>query len=86
MNKRMKVIDGLPEATGICQRCLRNIHKELLANNRNFLSSIKHYTVSRVKINTDSFNREATQWVVHNFYIKKKKSYIIISFEEGKNK
>ena len=32
--KRMKLIDGLSEATGIYQTCLRNIHTEFLANDR----------------------------------------------------
>ena len=72
MNKRMKVIDRLSEATGISQRCLRNIHTEFLANDGKFLSPINHYTASRVRINMNSLNREAIRRVVHDFYIKKK--------------
>ena len=34
MNKWLNVIDRLSEATGISQKCLRNIHTEFLANNR----------------------------------------------------
>ena len=71
MNKRMNVIDRLSEATGISQRCLRNIHTEFLANDGKFLSPINRYTASRVRINTDSFDREAIRRVVHDFYIKK---------------
>ena len=41
MNKRMKVIAGLADATGMYERCLRNIHTEFLANDGNFLSLIK---------------------------------------------
>ena len=59
MNKRMNVIDRLSEATGISQRCLRNIHTEFLANDGKFLSPINRYTASRVRINMDSFDREA---------------------------
>ena len=58
MNKRMNIIDKLSEATGISQKCLRNIHVEFLANDGKFLSLINCYTASRVRINTDSFNRE----------------------------
>ena len=36
MNKWMNVIDRLSEATGISQRCLRNIHTEFLANDGSF--------------------------------------------------
>ena len=32
INKRMKATDGLSEATGILQKCLRNIHTEFLDN------------------------------------------------------
>ena len=41
INKRMKISDGLSEATGIYQKCLSNIHTESLANDGNFLSLIK---------------------------------------------
>ena len=37
----MKITDGLSEATGIYQKCLSNIHTELLANDGKFLSLIK---------------------------------------------
>ena len=49
INKRMKEVNGLSEATGIYQRRQRNIHTEFLANDRKFLSLIKCYTTSRVK-------------------------------------
>ena len=62
----------LSEATGISQRCLENIHTEFLANDAKFLSPINRYTTSRVRINMDSFNREAIRRVVHDFCIKKK--------------
>ena len=68
----MNVIDKLSEATGISQRCLRNIHTEFLTNDGKFLSPINRYTTSRVKINTDFFNREEIRRVVHDFYFKKK--------------
>ena len=58
----MKEIDGLFEATGTYQRCLRNIHTEFLGNDGKFLSLIECYTISRVKTNkenTDSFRNEA---------------------------
>ena len=71
MKKQMNVIDRLSEATGISQRCLRNIHTEFLANDGKFLSPINRYTASRVRINTDSFDREAIGRVVHDLYIKK---------------
>ena len=71
MKKWKNVIDRLSEATGISQRWLRNIHTEFLANDGKFLSPINCYTASRVRINTDSFDREAIGKVVHDFYIKK---------------
>ena len=59
--RRRTIIDGLSEAAGIYKRCLRNIHTEFLANDGKFLSLIKYYTTSRIKINTDFFSREAIQ-------------------------
>ena len=40
INQRMKITDGLSEATGIYPKCLSNIHTEFLANDGNFLSLI----------------------------------------------
>ena len=57
MNKMMNVIDRLSEATGISQRCLRNIHTEFLANDGKFLLPVNRYTASRVRINTDSIGK-----------------------------
>ena len=37
INKRTKITDGLPEATGIYQKWLSNIHTEFLANDGKFL-------------------------------------------------
>ena len=61
----MKIVNGLTEATGTYQRCLKNIHTEFLANEGKFLSLIKCNTTSRVEIDTDSFSNEAMQRVVH---------------------
>ena len=41
INKRMKITDGLSEATGIYQKCLSNIYTEFLAYDGTFLSLIK---------------------------------------------
>ena len=59
MNKWLSVIDRLSETTGMSQKCLRNIHTEFLANDGKFLSPINRYTASRVRVNTNSFDREA---------------------------
>ena len=49
INKKMKITDGLSEATGIYQKCLRNLHTEFLANDGKFLSLIKVLHYLRVK-------------------------------------
>ena len=67
----MNVIDRLFMATGISQRCLRNVPTEFLANDGKFLSSVNHYTASRVRINSESFYPEAIRRVEHDFYILK---------------
>ena len=71
VNKQMNVIDRLCEATGMSQRCLRNIHTEFLPNDGKFLLAINHYTASIVRRNIDYFDREAILRVIHDFYIKK---------------
>ena len=65
MNKSTNVIDNMSEATGISQRYRRNIHTEFLANDRKFLLPINCYTDLKIRINTNSFNRESIQRVAH---------------------
>ena len=47
------------------------IHTEYLACDGQLLTPVKHYTVSRIRVNPDSFDREVIRQAVHSFYEKK---------------
>lgn len=68
---RMAVVKRTAEATGISERCVRDIHKEYVARDSELLTPVKRYSVSRIRINPDAFDREVIRRVVHGFYRSK---------------
>ena len=69
--KRLSVVDRTAEATGISARTTNRIHQEFISREGQLLTPVKRYGVSRIRINPDSFDRQAIRQVIHRFYIKK---------------
>ena len=69
--KRSCVAERTAAATGVSTRIVHNIRKELVSHDGELLTLLKRYSTSRVRINPDSFDREAIRRVVHGFYERK---------------
>ena len=61
----------MAEVTGLSERTIRDIHKEHVARDGQLLTPVKRYTTSRIRINPDTFDREAIRRLVHAFYIRR---------------
>ena len=68
---RMAVVKCTSEATGISERSIRAIHNEQVARDSQLLTPVKRYSVSWIRVNPDSFDREDIRRVVHGFYTSK---------------
>ena len=66
--KRERIVERTIEATGVSMRSVRNIHNEYISREGKLLTPIKRYTISRVHVNPDCFNKEVIQRTVHSFY------------------
>ena len=62
---RMAVVKRTAEATRLSERTIRDIHKEHVAHDGQLLTPVKRYTTSRIRINPDTFDREAIRRLVH---------------------
>ena len=81
---RQAVVKRTAEATGISERSVRDIHKADLACDSHLLTPVKRYSVSRIRINPDSFDREVIRWSVHSFYSRKEYPIILGVLEKAK--
>ena len=81
---RMAVVKRTSEATGISERSIRDIHKEHVSRDSQLLTPIKRYSVSRIRVNPDSFDREVIRRVVHEFYTRKEYPTIVGVLEKVK--
>ena len=54
----MAVVKRTAEATGISERRVRDIHKKYVACDSQLLTPVKEYTVSRIRVNPNAFDRE----------------------------
>ena len=72
------------EATRLSERTIRDIHKEHVARDGQLLTPIKRYTTSRIRINPDTFDKEAIRRLVHAFYIRREYPTIAAVFEKAK--
>ena len=52
-------------------RCILYIHKGHVARDGQLLNPAKRYTTSRIRINPDTFDREAIRRLEHAFYIRR---------------
>jgi len=81
---RQAVVKRTAEATGISERSVRDIHKAYLACDSHLLTPVKRYSVSRIRINPDSFDREVIRRLVHSFYTRKEYPTILKVLEKAK--
>ena len=81
---RMAVMKCTAEATGLSERTIRDIHKEHVAHDGQLLTPVKRYTTSRIRINPDTFDREAIRRLVHAFYIRREYPTIAAVLEKAK--
>ena len=65
------VVERTAVATGLAVRTVFSIHKEFISCDEHFLTPVKRYASSRVRINPDSFDRAVIRRVVHGFYLRK---------------
>ena len=68
---RERVLDRTATATGISRTTIQRIRKTLTTD-EHFLTPIKRYITSRIRINPDSFDREAIRQTLHTFYDQRK--------------
>ena len=66
--KREGIVECTAEATGVSVRSVHDIYNEYISEEGKLLTPVKQYTISRVCVNPDSFNREVIQCTVHSFY------------------
>ncbi len=55
LSKSLEIIPRTAEATGVSEMSVKRIHKEYLAQDCKFLTSVKRYSISRIHVNPDSF-------------------------------
>ena len=80
----MTVAKRMAEATGLSERTVRDIHKEHVACDGQLLTPVKRYTASQVRINLDTFDREAIRPLVYAFYIRRKYPTIAAVLEKAR--
>ena len=81
---RMAVAKNTAEATGLSEITVCDIHKEHVAHDGQFLTPVKRYTASRIRINPDTFDRKAIRRLVHAFYIRRKYPTIAAMLEKAR--
>ena len=64
---RDRVLERTAQATGVSRRTVASIHASM-TEDKQFLTPVKRYTASRVRINLDAFDRELIRRTVHSFY------------------
>ena len=80
----MAVVKRTAEATGLSEKTVRNIHKESVASDGQLLTPVKRYTVSRIRVNPDSFDREAIRQLVHAFYTRREYPTLDVVLEKAR--
>lgn len=65
------VAERTAKATGISRRTVQRVHAKFIGGNGHFFTPVKLYSVSRIRINPDSFDRDVIRRVVHGFYERK---------------
>ena len=69
--RQINVLKKTAEATGVSVATVKWIYSEQRMNDGNFLTPVRRYTVSRIRVNPDSFDQGVIRQVVHSFYERK---------------
>ena len=67
----MAVVKRMAKTTGLSEKTIRTIHKEFVACDGQLLTPVKRYMASHIRVNPDTFDREAIRWLVHGFYTRR---------------
>ena len=62
-----RLLDRKATATRISKSTIKRIY-QMITEGKEILTPAKQYTKSRIKINPDSFDKEAIRQTVHSFY------------------
>lgn len=81
---RMAVLKRTADATRVSERTVSKIHKDYIAHDSQLLTPVKRYTVSRIKVNPDAFDKEIIRRTVHSFYARKEYPTISAVLEKVK--
>ncbi len=83
---RNRVLERTSRATGVSERSVRSIHSEYVRNDSHFLTPVKRYAVSRIRVNPDAFDRAALRCTVHEFYDRREYSTLDLVLFAAKEK
>ena len=70
-SKDIAVIRKTAKATGLSVSTIKRIHSEFLMQDHHFLTPVKRYNVSRIRINVDSFDKLVFRRIINDYYEKK---------------
>ena len=82
---RQAVVKRTAEATGISEGTVRDILNEYLACDSHLLTPAQRYSVSRICINPESFDREEIRRLVHSSYSRKEHPTILGVLQKQKS-
>ena len=67
----MNVLQRTSTATGVSLTTIKRIYSEQRIHDGQFLTPLRRYTASRIRVNPDSFDQGVIRRVVHSFYERK---------------
>ena len=70
-SKDIAVIRKTAKATGLSVSTIKRIHSEFLMQDHHFLTPVKRYNISRIRINVNSFDKLVFRRIINDFYEKK---------------
>ena len=82
--RAVNVVQRTAQATGLSIRSVKRIHQEYVSHDCKFLTPVKRYSVSRIRVNPDSFDRAVIKRLVHGFYRRKEYPNITGVLEKAK--
>ncbi len=81
----LQIVPRTAEATGVSEMSVKWIHKEYLTQDCIFLTPVKRYSISRIRVDPDSFDRVAVKRIFHGFYHRREYPTISGVLEKAKN-
>ncbi len=73
-------------ATGVSERSVRRIHNEYVKNDGHFLTPVKRYALSRIRLNPDAFSKAALRRMVYEFYGRREYPTLTLLLHAAKEK